>query len=83
MRAASHPQVRPFTGQGVMKHDKKSRFSLNGQPLWHYMGTSTFSEYTVVHAESVALIPKQAPLDKVCSCAAYKNVNIFITRIDT
>ncbi len=36
------------------------------QPLYHFMGTSTFSEYTVVHEESVALIAPGAPLDKVC-----------------
>lgn len=59
-------KVRPFSGRGVMRHDGQSRFSCNGTPLWHYMGTSTFAEYTVVHAESVALIPKTAPLDKVC-----------------
>ena len=35
------------------------------QPLYHFMGTSTFAEYTVVHEESVALVDKDAPLDKV------------------
>ncbi len=60
--------MRPFTGRGVMKYDDKSRFSIDGKPIWHYMGTSTFSEYTVVHAESVAVVPKWAPLDKVPVC---------------
>lgn len=59
--------VRAFTGKGVMKADEKPRFStLDGKPLYHFMGTSTFSEYTVVHEVSVAKIPKEAPLDKVC-----------------
>ena len=35
------------------------------QPIYHFMGTSTFAEYTVVHEQSVALIDKAAPLDKV------------------
>ncbi|EFN59776.1 hypothetical protein CHLNCDRAFT_133453 [Chlorella variabilis] len=59
--------VRAFTGKGVMKADDKPRFrTLDGKPLFHFMGTSTFSEYTVVHEVSVAKIPKEAPLDKVC-----------------
>ncbi|KAL4855154.1 Alcohol dehydrogenase class-3 [Chlorella vulgaris] len=59
--------VRSFTGKGVMKADEKPRFhTLDGKPLYHFMGTSTFSEYTVVHEVSVAKIPKDAPLDKVC-----------------
>lgn len=37
-----------------------------GEPLYHFMGTSTFSEYTVVHEQSVAKINKDAPLDRVC-----------------
>eukprot|EP01012_Entosiphon_sulcatum_P040517 TRINITY_DN54175_c0_g1_i1.p1 TRINITY_DN54175_c0_g1~~TRINITY_DN54175_c0_g1_i1.p1 ORF type:complete len:394 (-),score=58.81 TRINITY_DN54175_c0_g1_i1:51-1232(-) len=59
-------KVRNFTGNGVMKHDGKTRFTFEGQPIWHFMGCSTFTEYTVVHQESVAVIPKEAPLDKVC-----------------
>lgn len=39
---------------------------LHAQPLYHFMGTSTFSEYSVVHEQSVALIDSAAPLDKVC-----------------
>jgi len=51
-----------------MKADNASRLALaeNGTPVFHFMGTSTFSEYTVVHEVSVAKVPKQAPLDKVC-----------------
>lgn len=59
-------RVRPATGSGVMLSDRKTRFSSKGVPLFHFMGTSTFSEYTVVHEVSVAKISKEAPLDKVC-----------------
>ncbi|MBZ2169767.1 S-(hydroxymethyl)glutathione dehydrogenase/class III alcohol dehydrogenase [Marinobacter sp. F4216] len=57
--------VRATQGQGVMP-DGTSRFSYQGKPLYHYMGTSTFSEYTVLAEVSLAKIPKDAPLDKVC-----------------
>src|SRR5258708_26196570 len=46
--------------------DGTSRFSFNGKPILHYMGTSTFSEYTVLPEISVAKINPKAPLDKVC-----------------
>ena len=53
-----------------MKSDGKPRFTtLDGKPIFHFMGTSTFSQYTVVHEQSVALIDPKAPLDKVCVCA--------------
>lgn len=59
--------VRSHTGKGVMKSDNKSRFTLlDGTQIYHFMGTSTFSEYTVVHEQSVAKIDPLAPLDKVC-----------------
>ncbi|KXZ53335.1 hypothetical protein GPECTOR_7g1229 [Gonium pectorale] len=58
--------VRAFTGKGVMKSDGKSRFTVDGKPLFHFMGTSTFSEYTVVHEQSVAKVDPAAPLEKVC-----------------
>src|SRR5690554_8196753 len=57
--------VRATQGKGVMP-DGTSRFSYKGQPLYHYMGCSTFSEYTVLPEVSLAKIPKEAPLDKVC-----------------
>lgn len=42
--------VRQWTGTGVMKADGKTRITeLDGTPIWHFMGTSTFAEYTVVH----------------------------------
>ncbi|GFP85391.1 alcohol dehydrogenase class-3 [Phtheirospermum japonicum] len=59
-------KVRVATGVGVMLSDRKSRFSVNGKPIYHFMGTSTFSQYTVVHDVSVAKIDPIAPLDKVC-----------------
>jgi S-(hydroxymethyl)glutathione dehydrogenase / alcohol dehydrogenase len=57
--------VRATQGKGLMP-DGTSRFSYNGQPLFHYMGTSTFSEYTVVPEISLAVIDRAAPLEKVC-----------------
>lgn len=46
--------------------DGTIRFSYEGKPIYHYMGTSTFSEYTIVPEISLAKIPKDAPLEKVC-----------------
>ncbi|WP_020680253.1 S-(hydroxymethyl)glutathione dehydrogenase/class III alcohol dehydrogenase [Marinobacterium rhizophilum] len=57
--------IRATQGKGLMP-DGTSRFSLNGKPIFHYMGTSTFSEYTVVPEIALAKINKAAPLDKVC-----------------
>ncbi|XP_032878622.1 alcohol dehydrogenase class-3 isoform X1 [Amblyraja radiata] len=58
-------KIRVTQGQGLMP-DKTSRFTCKGQQLHHYMGTSTFSEYTVVADISLAKIDPAAPLDKVC-----------------
>jgi S-(hydroxymethyl)glutathione dehydrogenase/alcohol dehydrogenase len=57
--------IRMTQGRGLMP-DETSRFSFNGNPLYHYMGTSTFSEYTVLPEISIAKISKEAPLEKVC-----------------
>lgn len=57
--------IRATQGQGLMP-DGTSRFSLDGKPIFHYMGTSTFSEFTVLPEIAVAKINKAAPLDKVC-----------------
>lgn len=57
--------IRATQGQGLMP-DGTSRFSQNGKTIFHYMGTSTFSEYTVLPEIAVAKINKAAPLDKVC-----------------
>ena len=58
-------KIRVTQGRGLMP-DGTSRFSLGGKPLLHYMGTSTFSEYTVLPEISLARINKAAPLEKVC-----------------
>ncbi|KAH6824115.1 alcohol dehydrogenase 1 [Perilla frutescens var. hirtella] len=58
--------LRINTERGVMISDQKSRFSINGKPIYHFLGTSTFSEYTVLHVGCVAKINPEAPLDKVC-----------------
>ncbi|KAG8089493.1 hypothetical protein GUJ93_ZPchr0011g27014 [Zizania palustris] len=58
--------LRINTDRGVMLSDGQSRFSINGKPIFHFVGTSTFSEYTVMHVGCVAKINPEAPLDKVC-----------------
>ncbi len=57
--------IRLTQGKGLMP-DGTSRFSLAGEPLLHYMGTSTFAEHTVVPEIALAKIRRDAPFDKVC-----------------
>ena len=57
--------IRVTQGQGVMP-DGTSRFSLGGEKLYHYMGTSTFANYTVLPEIALAKIREDAPFDKVC-----------------
>ncbi len=57
--------IRVTQGQGVMP-DGSSRFSLGGKKLFHYMGTSTFANYTVLPEIALAKIREDAPFDKVC-----------------
>jgi len=57
--------VRATQGKGLMP-DGTTRFSFEGQPIHHYMGCSTFSEYTVVPEISLAVVNPDAPLEKVC-----------------
>jgi len=57
--------IRGTQGRGLMP-DATSRFSLDGKPIFHYMGTSTFSNYTVAPEIALAKIRKDAPFDKVC-----------------
>lgn len=57
--------VRATQGRGLMP-DGTSRFSKGGQTVYHYMGTSTFSEFTVVPEIALAKINQAAPLDEVC-----------------
>jgi len=57
--------IRATQGQGLMP-DGTSRFSMGGKPIHHYMGTSTFSNFTVLPEIAVAKIRNDAPFDKVC-----------------
>ena len=57
--------IRGTQGKGLMP-DATSRFSMNGKPILHYMGTSTFSNYIVVPEIALAKIRNDAPFDKVC-----------------
>jgi len=58
-------KIRATQGKGLMP-DGTTRFRCKGQDLFHFMGCSTFSEYTVVAEISIAKVNKDAPLDKVC-----------------
>jgi len=57
--------IRATQGKGLMP-DGTTRFFKDGKPIFHYMGTSTFAEHTVVPEISLAKISKAAPLEKVC-----------------
>ena len=58
-------KIRVTQGQGLMP-DGTSRFSLNGKPLYHYMGCSTFANYSVLPEIALAKIREDAPFDMVC-----------------
>ncbi|WP_372965006.1 S-(hydroxymethyl)glutathione dehydrogenase/class III alcohol dehydrogenase [Marinobacter sp.] len=58
-------KIRETQGKGLMP-DGTTRFSLNGEPIFHYMGCSTFSEYTVLPEIALAKVNKAAPLEEVC-----------------
>ena len=58
-------KIRTTQGKGLMP-DGTTRFSKDGQPIYHYMGTSTFSEYTVLPEISIAKVDPAAPLEEVC-----------------
>ncbi|MCC0035429.1 MAG: S-(hydroxymethyl)glutathione dehydrogenase/class III alcohol dehydrogenase [Hoeflea sp.] len=57
--------IRTTQGQGLMP-DGTSRFSIDGKPIFHYMGTSTFANFTVLPEIALAKIHPDAPFDKVC-----------------
>jgi S-(hydroxymethyl)glutathione dehydrogenase/alcohol dehydrogenase len=57
--------IRLTQGKGLMP-DGSSRFSMNGRPLLHYMGCSTFANYTVLPEISLAKVRKDAPFEKIC-----------------
>ena len=58
-------KIRETQGKGLMP-DGTTRFYIDGEPIYHYMGCSTFSEYTVLPEISLAKVNKEAPLDEVC-----------------
>ena len=58
-------KIRETQGKGLMP-DGTTRFFKDGQPIFHYMGCSTFSEYTVLPEISLAKVNKEAPLEEVC-----------------
>lgn len=75
--------LRINTERGVMISDGNSRFSTNGKLVYHFLGTSNFNQYIVLHAGFVAKINLEAPLDKVCilSCGVSTGkllMNLFL-----
>lgn len=72
-------KIRTTQGAGVMP-DGTGRFTCKGKDLYHYMGTSTFAEYTVVADISVVRIREDAPLDKVCLMACGVTTGIGAVR---
>jgi len=78
--------IRPTQGRGVMP-DGSSRFSLNGEKIHHYMGTSTFAQFTVLPEIAVAKIREDAPFDKVCyiGCGVTTGLGavIFTAKVET
>ncbi|MCP3675483.1 MAG: S-(hydroxymethyl)glutathione dehydrogenase/class III alcohol dehydrogenase [Gammaproteobacteria bacterium] len=73
--------IRETQGQGVMP-DGTSRFKLNGEPILHYMGCSTFSNYTVLPEIAVAKIRKDAPFDKVCYIGCGVTTGVGVVAFD-
>ena len=71
--------IRVTQGQGVLP-DGTTRFSIDGEPIFHYMGTSTFANYTVVPEIAVAKIREDAPFDKVCyiGCGVTTGIGVVI-----
>src|SRR6201987_4036662 len=72
--------IRATQGKGLMP-DGTSRFSYKGQPVYHYMGCSTFSNYTVLPEIALARIRSDAPFDKVCyiGCGVTTGIGAVIT----
>uniref|UniRef100_A0A5B7BZR6 Putative alcohol dehydrogenase-like 6 n=1 Tax=Davidia involucrata TaxID=16924 RepID=A0A5B7BZR6_DAVIN len=59
-------QVLGLERRGVMHSDQKTRFSVKGEPIYHYCAVSSFSEYTVVHSGCAVKVSSIAPLEKLC-----------------
>ena len=78
--------IRATQGQGLMP-DGTSRFSLDGKPILHYMGCSTFSNFTVLPEIAVAKVREDAPFDKICyiGCGVTTGVGavVFDARVET
>jgi S-(hydroxymethyl)glutathione dehydrogenase/alcohol dehydrogenase len=78
-------RIRATQGKGLMP-DGSSRFSLDGKPLLHYMGTSTFSNHIVVPEIALAKIREDAPFDTVCyiGCGVTTGVGavIFTAKVE-
>ena len=78
--------VRETQGQGMMP-DGTSRFSLNGKPIMHYMGCSTFSKYSVIPEISLAKVREDAPFDKICyiGCGVTTGIGavVFQAKVET
>jgi len=73
--------IRATQGQGLMP-DGSSRFSLDGEPILHYMGCSTFSNYTVLPEIAVAKIRPDAPFDKVCYIGCGVTTGVGVVAFD-
>ncbi|MFJ4294124.1 S-(hydroxymethyl)glutathione dehydrogenase/class III alcohol dehydrogenase [Cupriavidus sp. NPDC089707] len=77
--------IRATQGRGLMP-DETSRFSAGGRSIYHYMGTSTFSNYTVVPEIALAKIREDAPFDTVCyiGCGVTTGLGavIFTARVE-
>jgi S-(hydroxymethyl)glutathione dehydrogenase/alcohol dehydrogenase len=72
--------IRETQGQGVMP-DGSSRFSIGGDKIFHYMGTSTFANHTVVPEIALAKVREDAPFDKICyiGCGVTTGIGAVIT----
>ena len=70
--------IRATQGQGLMP-DGTSRFSLDGEPIMHYMGCSTFSNFSVMPEIAVAKVNPEAPFDKICyiGCGHHRHRRSF------
>ena len=79
-------KIRSTQGQGLMP-DGSSRFSIDGTPIMHYMGCSTFANYTVVPEIALAKVREDAPFDKICyiGCGVTTGLGavIFTAKVET
>jgi len=73
--------IRETQGRGVMP-DGSSRFSIDGEPILHYMGCSTFSNFTVLPEIALAKVREDAPFDKICyiGCGVTTGIGAVVYR---